>query len=151
MKVNKFVGSGGKIWRFTLPFLIIGVALNILVPRLFSVGGPGIILKVLSILVLIAGVTIWIWSTVLILTKIPRKELITSGPYSLVRHPIYTSVSLLVIPWFGFLLNTWLGAFVGMILYIASRRYAPEEEEDLSKTFGPAWGEYCKRVKIPWL
>jgi Isoprenylcysteine carboxyl methyltransferase (ICMT) family. len=47
---------------------------------------------------LIPGVTIWIWSVVLILTKVPRGELITSGPYALVKHPIYTGVALLVLP-----------------------------------------------------
>jgi hypothetical protein len=48
-----------------------------------------------------AGVTVWAWSAMLIVTKVPRKELITEGPYSLVRHPLYTGVALLVLPWAG--------------------------------------------------
>ena len=151
MKLKVLVGSGEKIGLFTLPFLIIGLILNILFPSAFHVGGPPIALKVISIILLIPGVTIWIWSVVLILTKVPKKELITNGPYSLVKHPLYTGVALLVLPWIGFLFNTWLGALIGVILYIGSRIFAPEEEAELSKTFGTAWDEYCNKVKIPWL
>lgn len=151
MKPKALVGSGDKLARLTLPFLIIGLVLNILVPYLFSVGGPPVVLKVISIIILIPGVTIWFWSVVLIITKASKGELIANGPYSLVKHPIYTSVSLLVLPWAGFLFNTWLGALVGTVLYVGSRIYAPEEEVLLSKTFGPAWDEYSRKIKIPWL
>ncbi len=106
---------------------------------------------VISIILLFPRVTIWIWSVVLILTKVPKNELITNGPYSLVRHPLYTGVALLVLPWLGFLLNTWLGALIGVVLYIASRVFSPEEEKALSETFGATWDEYCNKVKIPWL
>jgi protein-S-isoprenylcysteine O-methyltransferase Ste14 len=68
-----------------------------------------------------------------------------------VQSTLYTGVALLVLPWIGFLFNTWLGALIGVILYIASRIFSPAEEEILSKTFGTGWDEYCKRVKIPWL
>ena len=151
MELKALVGSGDKIGLFTLPFLILGLILNILIPSLFSVGGPPIFLTVISLLILIPGVTIWIWSVILIVTKVPQKKLITNGPYSFVKHPLYTGVALLVLPWIGFLLNTWLGVLIGIILYIGSRLFSPEEEELLSKTFGTAWDEYCKKVKIPWL
>ncbi|MFB0565381.1 MAG: isoprenylcysteine carboxylmethyltransferase family protein [Candidatus Aminicenantaceae bacterium] len=150
-KLKVLVGSGEKIGLLTLPFLIIGLILNIIIPSIFSVGGPSIVLKTISIIVLIPGITIWIWSVVLILTKIPKQELITNGPYSLVKHPLYTGVALLVLPWIGFLLNTWLGVLIGIVLYIGSRVFAPEEEAILSKTFGTTWDEYCKKVKISWL
>lgn len=151
MNLKVLVGSGDKIGLFTLPFLILGLILNVAYRSLFDVGGPSTTLRVISIVVLIPGVTIWIWSVVLILTKVPRGELMTSGPYSLVKHPLYTGVALLVLPWIGFLLNTWLGALVGIILYIASRRFAPAEEAVLSKTFGATWAEYRNKVKMPWL
>jgi protein-S-isoprenylcysteine O-methyltransferase Ste14 len=151
MKLKVLVGSGKKIGLLTLPFFIIGLVLNILNPSLFSVGGPSIVLEAISIIILIPGVTIWIWSVILILTKVPRKELITNGPYSLVKHPLYTNAALLVLPWAGFLLNTWLGVVVGIVEHIGARIFAREEEEILSKTFGAAWDEYCRKVKIPWL
>jgi protein-S-isoprenylcysteine O-methyltransferase Ste14 len=151
MKLKVLVGNGKKIGLLTLPFLIIGLILNIINPSLFSVGGPPIVLKVISIIILIPGVINWIWSVVLILTKIPRKELITIGPYSLIKHPLYTGMALLVLPWCGFLFNTWLGVLIGITVYIGSRLFSPEEEKILSKIFGATWDEYCNKVKIPWL
>ena len=151
MKLKELVGSGEQIGRLTLPFLIIGLILNIMMPSIFHVGGPSTTLKVISILFLIPGVIIWAWSAVLILTKVPQKQLITTGPFSLVRHPLYTDVALLVLPWIGFLFNTWLGVLIGLVLYIGSRIYSPEEEKMLSKTFGPTWEEYLRKVKFPWL
>lgn len=151
MNLKRLVGSGDKIMLLTSPFLIVGLVLNILRPSLFSVGGPPTALKVLSAIILIPGVVLWLWSVVLVLTRVPRGELITWGPYALVKHPLYTSVALLVLPWVGFLFNTWLGVLVGLVLYVASRLFAPEEERALAKTFGAAWDAYCKRVKMPWL
>lgn len=151
MKLRTLVGSGDRIGMLTLPFLIVGVILNILFPSLFSVGGPSTTLKLISVIMLIPGVTIWIWSVVLILTKVSQGELITTGPYALVKHPLYTGVALLVLPWIGFLLNSWLGAVIGAIVYIGSRLFSPEEEKALSNTFGATWDEYCNRLVIPWL
>jgi protein-S-isoprenylcysteine O-methyltransferase Ste14 len=151
MNLKRLIGSGDRIGLLTLPFVAIGLVLNILRPSLFGVGGPSTVLQVLAIILLIPGVTVWMWSVVLILTKVPRQELITSGPYTLVKHPLYTSVALLVLPSIGLLLNTWLGVMLGIILYVASRLFAPEEERTLSKTFGAAWDVYCNKVKIPWL
>jgi protein-S-isoprenylcysteine O-methyltransferase Ste14 len=150
-KLKTLVGRGDRIGLFTLPFLIVGLILNRVFPALFDVGGPPVVLKVFSVIMLLLGLTIWIWSVVLILTKVPRQELITTGPYALVKHPLYTGVALLVLPWLGFLFNTWLGLLIGIVLYIGSRIFSPEEETLLSKTFGTAWDEYCHQVKIPWL
>lgn len=149
--VRGLVGSGERIGLFTLPFLLVGLLLNATNPSLFDVGGPSDVLRMISIVVLIPGITIWIWSVVLILTKVPRGELITTGPYSLVKHPLYTDVALLVLPWLGFLLNTWLGALIGIVLYVGCRMFAPAEEAVLAKTFGASWDGYCDTVRMPWL
>jgi protein-S-isoprenylcysteine O-methyltransferase Ste14 len=150
-RLKLLIGSGDKIGLFTLPFVLAGLLLNIIFPPAFDVGGPSTALQAVSIAVLIPGLAIWAWSAALILRKVPRGELITNGPYSIVKHPLYTGVALLVLPWIGFLINTWLGAAIGIILYIGSRIFAPAEEAELSKTFGVTWDEYCKAVEIPWL
>ncbi len=151
MKLMVLVGNGKKIGLLTLPFLVIGVVMNILFPSVFSVGGPPAALIWISAVVLVPGVVIWIWSVALILIKVPKKQLMTKGPYALMKHPLYTGVALLVLPWLGFLLNTWLGVLVGIVVYIGSRLYAPEEEAILSKIFGSAWDDYCGKVILPWL
>jgi len=151
LRLGSLIGSGDRIGAFVLPFALIGAALNIAFQEAFSAGGPPPWLQVVSAFVLAAGVVVWAWSVVLILTKVRAGELVTTGPYSLVKHPLYTSVALLVLPWLGFLLDTWLGAVIGIALYLGSRLFAPAEEADLADRFGPEWDAYCRRVKVPWL
>jgi len=151
MKLRVLVGSGDRIGLVTLPFLVIGVILNVAFPAVFAVGGPPPALAVVSVLALIAGVTVWAWSIALILTRVPRRRLITTGPYHLVRHPLYTGVALLVVPAVGFLCDSWLGVPVGLVMYLAARRYAPAEDAALAKHFGPAWTAYRDSVKVSWL
>jgi hypothetical protein len=71
MKLKVLIGSGDKIGLLTLPFLVLGLVLNIIFPSAFTVGGPPTVLRVISIILLILGVIIWIWSAVLILIKVP--------------------------------------------------------------------------------
>ena len=151
MKLKAFVGSGDKIMLLALPFLIVGVITNIMVPSFFAVGGPSKVLMVVSYFMLVPGVTVWLWSAVLVLIKIPKRQLITTGPYSIVKHPLYTNLAFFVLPWIGFLCNTWLGILIGIVIYVGSRLFSPEEEAQLIKIFGDGWYEYCTKVRIPWL
>jgi protein-S-isoprenylcysteine O-methyltransferase Ste14 len=100
---------------------------------------------------LIPGVIGWLWSVALILKNVPRQRLITRGPYAIVKHPLYTSVALLVLPSAGFLLDSWLGALLGGVLYVGSRLFSPAEEDALARDFGAAWQAYRRQVKLPWL
>jgi protein-S-isoprenylcysteine O-methyltransferase Ste14 len=151
VNLRTLVGSGDKIAIFVVPFLVVGLALNIAFPGVFDIGGPSPVLQAVSIAILVIGVAIWLSSVYLVLTRVPRGELITTGPYALVRHPLYTSVALLVLPWLGFLLNTWLGVVLGIAMYVGSRRHAPEEEATLEARFGAQWDDYARSVKLPWL
>lgn len=151
MDIKMLVGSGDRIMLFTLPFVVLGVIVNVVWPSLFDVGGPSQILEAVSIVLIALGVAIWAWSVVLVITKVPSKKLITTGPYAVVKHPLYTGVALLVLPGAGFLLNTWLGVLIGIAMYTGSRIFSPREEKILSDTFGAGWEEYRKKVKIPWL
>jgi protein-S-isoprenylcysteine O-methyltransferase Ste14 len=151
LEIKRLVGAGDRIAIVTAPVLVIGVIANVAWPALFSVGGPAEWLRLASIVVLAVGVVGWAWSAALILLRVPKHELITSGPFAVVRHPLYTAVALLVLPWAGFVLDTWLGLPVGLALYVAARRFVPREEAELSTAFGPAWRRYRESVLIPWL
>jgi hypothetical protein len=52
MDVKTLVGSGDKIGLVVLPFLIVGLILNIAFPPAFDVGGPLTALRIISIVVL---------------------------------------------------------------------------------------------------
>jgi len=151
MKLEALVGSGRKIGLFTLPFLIVGTPLNIMFPEVFMVNDTSGLIFWISLLFLLIGFINWIWTVVLIVIKIPRKQLIITGPYAIVKHPLYVGVAFLILPWAGFMLNTWLGVVLGIVVYIGSRIFSPEEEQLLSKVFGMEWDKYSKKVMLPWV
>lgn len=79
-------------------------------------------------------------------------ELVRTGPYRMVRHPIYTAM-------FGMFIGTAivsgrLHALVAVaILAAAYQRKIRHEEQRMSEEFGAAYGEY-KRASwalVPWL
>ena len=74
-------------------------------------------------------------------------ELVTSGPYALVRHPIYTAMFLMMIA-----LAVGLGhvarLFIAVPLYALGTAIRVRVEERLLRSaFSPAYEEYAKRVK----
>jgi protein-S-isoprenylcysteine O-methyltransferase Ste14 len=149
--IKHLVGSGDLIALFALPFVIGGFAIQIANPALLAVDATSGPIRVVAIFLLAIGVLTWAWSVGLILSRVPKGELITTGPYAVVKHPLYTSVGLLILPALGVLLGTWLGLLIGAAVYVGSRLFAPAEEAQLSKTFGTAWVAYILSVKLPWL
>ncbi|KAI0028734.1 hypothetical protein K488DRAFT_57882, partial [Vararia minispora EC-137] len=97
------------------------------------------------------------------LTIRDNHKLVTTGPYTLVRHPSYTGIVLLNIgmtlcifgpgSWFAQAgADTALGKC--MVLYwiwqsgvlIMAVRRAPSEDEMLHRQFGGEWEEYARKV-----
>lgn len=151
MKLGVLIGSGHRIGLLVLPFLAVGLGANILRPAWFRVGGPPAPLAALAWAVLAAGVAVWAWSAYLVATRVPRGELITGGPFAAVKHPLYTGVALLVLPWAGFLCDSWLGVAIGGLFYLGRWLYASREEQALAARFGEAWQAYARSVWLPWL
>ena len=151
LDLKQLLGSGDRIALFALPFVIVGFFVQIVDPTLLAIDGSTQPTRAVAIFVLTVGVLIWAWSVGLILSRVPKGQLITTGPYAVVKHPLYTSVGLLVLPALGVLLGTWLGAIIGVAVYAGSRLFAPAEEAELRKTFGPEWEAYARSVKLPWL
>ena len=71
-------------------------------------------------------------------------QLITSGPYALIRHPMYVGVILAM--WSGLLLyRTWTMMLLAVIMLGLIYR-AHKEEEALTQAFAEQWEAYKQRV-----
>ena len=150
MKLKVLVGAGRQVMGLALPFIVAGIVVNILRPAWFALGfGTGGLIA--GIVLLAIGVPAWISSVILILVRVPQKKLITTGPFAVVLHPLYTSVALLVIPGLGLLFDSWVGAAIGVILYFSSRIFSPGEEKILLQYFPQEYPAYRKKVLLPWL
>jgi protein-S-isoprenylcysteine O-methyltransferase Ste14 len=71
-------------------------------------------------------------------------QLITSGPYAIVRHPMYMGLALAAV---GSLLIyfTWTAVYFALFAPLTLVR-AHREETALSQEFGEQWQQYCRRV-----
>ena len=90
------------------------------------------------------------WSAVVTLKE--GHELVTSGPYAIVRHPIYTGLLL------GFLGSAiargrWSGLLAIALFFVSALRKYRLEERWMREQFGAAYDDYRARVKaiVPWL
>lgn len=84
----------------------------------------------------------------------PRRTdaLVASGPYRLVRHPLYAAVLCLSLGLAGLLYSVaYLTVFAGYGVLIGL--LIPREEEGLDRAYGAAYGAYRRQVKavVPFL
>lgn len=73
-------------------------------------------------------------------------ELVTSGPYAIVRHPIYTSLLAILLSTL-LLLTPWRWAVLSLVLFIAGTEIRVHTEDRLLESrFGERFLEYRRRV-----
>ena len=83
----------------------------------------------------------------------PDHELIRTGPYAIVRHPVYASMFLMMLAT-GFLLAQWMLFLLGIALYIVGTEIRIHAEEGLLRArFGTAFEDYRREVPayLPFL
>ncbi|MCD6303333.1 MAG: isoprenylcysteine carboxylmethyltransferase family protein [Planctomycetes bacterium] len=73
-----------------------------------------------------------------------RGTLATSGLYGLVRHPLYASALLLVIPGVVLAVRSWLLVPMPAVAYAAFRWAVRTEEQELHRRYGEAYERYRK-------
>jgi protein-S-isoprenylcysteine O-methyltransferase Ste14 len=91
------------------------------------------------------------WSITLEIRQ--KHELVSRGPYALVRHPMYTSFLLMGVGQ-AFLLSNWVIGLVGLIGFaILFFLRVDKEERMMLEVFGPQYRAYMDRTKriIPYL
>ena len=100
----------------------------------------------------LAGLLFTVWARVHLgrnwsgtITVKQDHDLITSGPYRFVRHPIYTGLLLALI---GFALarGEWRGVVALGLAFAAFWRKLRIEEQWMREQFGGAYEEYSRRV-----
>jgi protein-S-isoprenylcysteine O-methyltransferase Ste14 len=73
-------------------------------------------------------------------------ELVTRGPFAIVRNPIYASMTLFA--WAGIAVHLNLvSAALGLLILVGMLVRIFAEERELRKYYGDSYAAYCKRVK----
>jgi protein-S-isoprenylcysteine O-methyltransferase Ste14 len=86
------------------------------------------------------------WSGLVTVKK--GHELVRSGPYALVRHPIYTGMLLALIGT-ALAIGRWRALIALVFFFLAIARKIPLEERFMSEQFGDAYALY--RAQVPAL
>jgi protein-S-isoprenylcysteine O-methyltransferase Ste14 len=110
----------------------------------------------LAVVTIVAGVSsVWImlaairalgkqWS--LTARVLEGHNLITTGPYALVRHPIYTALLNMTIAT-GLAQSNWLALVSAILIYLTGTMIRIKSEERLLReTFGAEYEEFARRV-----
>lgn len=164
-KVKAAVYTQGRASRMAYLFFVFFSLFSVYIPY-FAVGVLGYQVIPVSawsgitgMVVSVAGVAFAIWARKTLganwsakVTLKKEHELIQRGPYSIVRHPIYTGFELATLG--PVIVIGQLKGFVALaIIFIAHVLKIRMEEEIMNKQFPSQYAEYTKKVKrlIPFV
>lgn len=130
------------------------VVLGLLVPLPRITGPFGNVLYAIGWLVIIAVIALWATSFRAMrragTTLDPSGEpshLLTGGPFSITRNPIYLANTLLLFG-VGFIAGNWWFVLLGILAAILTQKIAIEfEEKVLTEKFGRKYRDYAKKVR----
>jgi protein-S-isoprenylcysteine O-methyltransferase Ste14 len=149
--------SGG--WRTRIAGVSgVGVFLIVGILRRSSLATDNLILAVLGTLLFTSGIALAVWARLYLgrnwgmpTSQRVESELVTSGPYRFVRHPIYSGLLLAVLG--TALVDSLTGLIVFAVLVAYFYYCGIVEERNLTATFPEAYPEYRSKTKmlIPFL
>jgi len=138
-----FIGFGSRILPGVPPW-----------PAAYS-----LVAQVVGLVLMVAGIVLASAGLVALgannLTALPYPRdgatLVTSGPYAIVRNPIYSGLILGSFGW-GLWLNSWVTLLFGAGLFMLFDLKTRKEQAWLVERFDE-YGPYCAHVKklIPWV
>jgi protein-S-isoprenylcysteine O-methyltransferase Ste14 len=104
------------------------------------------ILASAGIVLLLLGVPMWAIAVWTIVRAFKRGELVTSGVYGLVRHPIYSAWIVFIFPGIALLCRSWPMLLASLMAYIIFKMLIRREGRYLEEKFGQAYLDYRSRV-----
>lgn len=78
-------------------------------------------------------------------TAIDEQKLISSGVYSLNRHPLYFSILTFYLALIALSISL-ISIFIWLLIFFTFNKFALYEEEDLERIFGDEYKEYKNKV-----
>ncbi len=152
--------AGSRTRRTRPPGLLLAI-LAFLLLRMFSAGSLAVhapIVQAVGVVLFVSGLGLAVWARIYLgrnwgmpMTQKDEPELVTSGPYRLVRHPIYSGI-LLALAGTSLATNVyWLIATAAMGTYFVYS--ARVEEKIMAASFPSAYPSYRTKTKmlIPFL
>ncbi|MDV3104607.1 methyltransferase family protein [Thermococcus waiotapuensis] len=99
----------------------------------------------LGLLLLVPGLALWLLCYLQVSRAHARGELLTTGCYSKVRHPIYSIWGILILPGFSLVIGG-LMLLLPLVYWLSVMAFIGEEEKSLEERFGEGWRRYSERT-----
>ncbi|MGH7308032.1 MAG: methyltransferase family protein [Candidatus Rokuibacteriota bacterium] len=143
-------------WRSYLPLLLVPVAvLGIVRARyLFASHAADLVWEFACLSLALAGLALRVWTVGVAARGTSGRNtrqqkaasLNTTGPYSIVRHPLYVANGMIVVS-LALFMHGWIAPIAVTVLTIVYYAcIAWREEQFLRERFGPAFGEWAAQV-----
>lgn len=149
-KMTRFrdmLGVGPKWGLASALCFAVAVAGHILChPRFVIVQISYLGLTIAGSLSIVVGISLYLAALLDLRKGLREGRLVTTGLYSFVRHPLYASNILFVVPGIALLCRSWLLLCVPLCMYAAFRLFIPAEDGELRKRFGRPFEEYRSRI-----
>ena len=141
------VGIGIKLLAtIAATFLLTGI-LTYLQPDIFCINFVSAnTLRIVAITLIAVGLVIKFSSSRVPSSAFKNKELVTTGIFSYIRHPMYSSWILFITPGIALLFRSWLMIAASLVGYLSFKHLVKEEDEYLTRMFGQTYLDYCSRV-----
>jgi protein-S-isoprenylcysteine O-methyltransferase Ste14 len=114
----------------------------------------GLFAAVAAWLLLVIGFLLRVWATyyfyrqhMKVISLVPQKTLITSGPYRFSRNPVYLGGNVFIFLGAVLLLGSPSGVCLTAVNVIIMDLFIRREEEQLERDFGDEWVRYRSRVR----
>ncbi len=146
-------GSRATLTRF--PGLIVLVLVFVLL-RIFKAGSLTVhnpVLQVIGVILFVSGLALAVWARIHLgrnwgmpMTQKDEPELVTSGPYHVVRHPIYSGILLAMLGTAAATHVYWLIIFAVIGVYFIYS--ATVEEKMMMNSFPSTYPGYKAKTKM---
>jgi len=140
------VGIGPKILIAICPFFILFGILSSIYYPLFQIPISYYVLIIIGSTLITIGVYVFIYSERILSKTYGSSELITTKTYAYVRHPMYASWGLAILPGIFYLINSWILFFILVIYYILVRIFLKKEERYLLEKYSENYTHYKNNV-----
>ena len=141
--------------------VIVGLAVAFIGTRLDLLLGlhdfRSVLATIVGSLLLIIGFLLRVWATfyfyqnrMKVISLSPQRTLITSGPYSFSRNPLYLGGNVFVFLGAALLFGSLAAVLITLIHFPFIDLFVRREEKQLERNFGDDWLQYRRRVRR-WL
>jgi protein-S-isoprenylcysteine O-methyltransferase Ste14 len=140
-------GCGPKLALLFLPYVILSLIVMYEYPEFSDLRFLDFSLaKIAGFIWLGIGVIYWMYSAIYFLKNFKPGTLITNGPFSLCRNPIYSSIIVFIIPSLGLIFHSGLIFSIAIVLYIGFKISIHGETIVLRRIFNEEYTLYENTV-----